>query len=95
MRQSQWPLEVFLRDREWMQFSALYNRSRKILPAMIPFMLLPGAYNPREEPQSNLLLQNFYGFRASSLPSPVGPSQRAPLGANSRHPRPVRIRRNW
>ena len=63
MRQSQWPLEVFLRDREWMQLSALYNRSRKIVPAMIPFTLLSGAYNPRE--------------------------------ANSRHPRPVRIRRNW
>lgn len=28
MRQSQWPLEVFLRDREWMQLSALSkNRS--------------------------------------------------------------------
>lgn len=88
MRQSQWPLEVFLRDREWMQFSALYNRSRKILRAMIPFSLLPGAYNPREEPQSNLLLQNFYGFRASSLPSPVGPFATGTIGCEFASPAP-------
>jgi hypothetical protein len=81
VRQSQWPLEVFLRDREWMQFSALYNRSRKILPAMIPFTLLPGAYNPREEPQSNLLFRNFYGFRASSLPRIRVTRARSGLGA--------------